>query len=154
MFDITNQSHLTMLKNEVLTDPIGMGYNAVIDQTQNLLKLLNNPSSNIGDGTPGQETQISRPFSPQSLLDALDPTDFSSPQTSTGAANYAHMLIEIGAYSSIEQYKLKFISMFANNSNTVEALIAQIREISRAEAIFGEGTSITRNDWITARDNG
>jgi hypothetical protein len=152
-FDRTDPADLLALKTEVNTDPIGMGYAAVVANTAQLLKLLNDTDANVGDGTPGQETQVARVFDVLAMLDALDPTEYEAQQTVAGAPNYVHTLVEVGARFDISAYKTKFRSLFATNSNTVAALDAQVQAISRAEALFGVETVISRDDWIAARDS-
>lgn len=146
-FDRTDPADLLALKNEVNNDPIGMGYAAIVDQTALLLKLLNDPDNNVNNDT------AARDFTAQALLDALDPRELDSAQTEGGAAQYAHMLIELAAYSDISSYKTKFRGMFAGNSATVTALDAQTKDLSRAEVLFGTDTTISRDDWIAARDS-
>jgi hypothetical protein len=155
-FDRTDPADLAAMKSEVETDPIGMGYAAVVDQTNQLLKLLNEVENNVGDGSPGQETQVSRVFDVSALLDALDPTELDDNQTETKAADYVNSLIGAAGGEegfSIAPYKAKFRSMFGGQSNTVAALDAQVQDISRAEALFGIGTVITRDDWFAARNS-
>lgn len=146
-FDINDPADLLALKTEVNTDPIGMGYAAVIDQTNLLLKLLNDPANNVGGDT------AARPFDALAMMDALVPADYDSPQTALGAPNYVHTLVELAAYESIAAYKTKFRELFAANSDTVTALDAQTSPLSRAEVLFGQGTVITRDDWAAARDS-
>lgn len=145
-FDRTDPTDLATLKNEVNTDPIGMGYDPV-GPTQQILKLLNDPVNNVGGET------AARPFDVSAMLDALDPTEFDAQQTKLGAPNFVHTLVELGAYDDISPYKTKFRSMFAANSATVVALDAQTVSLSRAEVLFGQGTVISREDWLAARDS-
>jgi hypothetical protein len=148
-FDVTDAADLAALKTEVNTDPIGMGYDPT-GPTATLLKLLNDPSLNK---TPAPDNTASRPFDALGLMDALDPSDYDSPQAGTKAAEYTHMLLELAAYSDISTYKTKWRSQFAGNSATVTALDAQEADLSRAESLFGQGTVISRDDWTTARDS-
>lgn len=145
-FDSTNPADLLALKTEVTTDPIGMGYDPAAPTAQ-ILKLLNDPASNVGGDT------ANRPFDAAAMMDALDPSDFDAQQTVTGAPNYVHTLVELAAFNDITPYKAKFRSLFAGNSATVVALDAQTVALSRAEVLFGQGTNITRDDWIAARDS-
>lgn len=148
-FDRTNPTHLQELKDEVNVDPLSMGYAAVLDQTNQLLKLLNDPASNVGGDT------TTRLFDPEALLDALDPADLESQQTNTAAAEYSSMLISshlIGGLD-METYKVKWRGMFQSNSLTVQALDAQTTALSRAEVLWGQFTQITREDWFAARDS-
>lgn len=144
-FDRTNPADLQTLQDEVNLDPIGMGY-ASAQNTSQLVKLLNDPDSNVGGET------ASRYFDPFALMDALDPTDYESPQTVAGTPNYVHTLVELAAYGDISPYRDKFKSMFAANSATVTALDAQNVTLSRAEVLFGQGTILSFVDWYAARD--
>jgi hypothetical protein len=148
-FDNTDPVQLALLKAEVNSDPIGMGYAAVVTQTQQLLKLLNDPDNNVNGDT------ASRVFDVAAMMDALNPTDYGSQQTSLGTPDYVLTLVNIEGRESrdISIYKTKFRSMFAANSATVTALDAQLADLSRAEFIFGQGTVISRTDWTTARDS-
>src|SRR5210317_532598 len=145
-FDRTDPADLAALKSEVNTDPISMGYDPA-GNTQALLKLLNDAANNVGGDT------ASRPFDAAAMMDALDPADYDSPQAGTKAAEYTHMLLELGAYQPINNYKTVWRAQFAGNSATVTALDAQNVALSRAEVLFGQGTTITRDDWIAARDS-
>lgn len=145
-FDTTNPADLAALQSELVNDPLSVGYAAAQGVTAQILKLLNDPANN-----PGGES-ASRPFDIFALRDALDPTDYDSPQTSAFAAQYTHFLAELAAYSSIESEKLKWRSMFAGNSATVAALDAQNVLLSRAEVLFGQGTTISKADYVAARD--
>ena len=139
-FDRNDPAQVLALFNEWNLDPASVGY-ATSNNTVQLLNLTNEPENN-----PGGET-LATPFSPQSLMDALDPTEYESPQTVAGAPNYVHTLIELGAFNSIEPYKAKFRSMFAANSATVTTLDAQTVPLSRADVLWGYETNITRDDY-------
>ena len=145
-YDINDPADLAALKSEATTDPIGMGYD-INGATQQLLKQFNDPALNVNGDVSA------RAFSAESLMDALDPTEFDSPQTQAEAAQYSHILVEMAAYSDIEPYKAKWRAMFAANSATVAALDSQTSALSRAEVLFGAGTNISRDDWFAARDS-
>ena len=146
-FDRNDPGQLQELKDELL-----LAAYAGITATAQVLKLLNDPAENDGTGgrTPGNET-ITLEFDVRAMLDALDPTDYDAQQTVTGAATYTHTLVELGAYDDIASYKTKWRSMFAANSATVTALDAQVRALSRSEALWGAGTTIVRDDIAAAR---
>jgi len=148
-FDVNDAADLLALKTEVNDDPISMGYASVVDITQQLLKLLNDPANNVNSDV------ADRVFTAESMMDALDPTDYDAQQTVAGTPDYVHTLVEMGGSAGIDisTYKAKFRSMFAVNSGTVVALDAQTSPLSRAEVLFGQGTTLTRNDWIAARSS-
>jgi hypothetical protein len=145
-FDRTDTADLAALKSEVNTDPIAMGYDPA-GPTNPLLKLLNDPANNVGGETSA------RVFDVLAMMDALVPAEYDAQQTVTDAANYVHTLVELGAYESIEPYKMKFRGLFAANSDTVTSLDAQTTALSRAEVLFGQGIIISREDWFAARDS-
>ena len=142
-FDQNNPVHLAALQTEESADPIGMGY-AAANNTNGTLNLFNDSDNNVGGET------ANRIFDSAAMLDALEPTEFEAQQTSAGAAEYTSTL---AAYGNIENYKVKWRGMFAANSDTVVALDAQTSPLSRAEVLFGQGTVISKSDWITARDS-
>lgn len=143
-FDNTSAADLTALKNELTTDPIGMGYNLNGSKSK-VVKQLTDPGLNVGGDV------IARPFTVASMFEALDPADFQANQTNTKAAEYTHILVEYGSAGySIEPYKTKWGAMFAGNSTTKTALDAQTQPISRADVLFGDGSRITENDIALA----
>jgi hypothetical protein len=146
-FDRTDPADLAALKTEVTTDPIAMGYDPT-GATTLILKLLNDPAVNVGGET------AARPFDVAAMLDALDPTELDAQQTTVGTDGYVQALISssLGGVD-IEPYRAKFRALFAANSATVLALDAQTAALSRGEVLFGQGTTITRDDWIAARDS-
>lgn len=142
-FDRENPTDLTALYNERTQDPVGMGYPANDNQ---FIRVINSADDNVGGETTG------RPFDVDALLDALDPSELGDQQTVAGADTYTQLLTDLAtAGRSIETYKVKWRSMFAANSATVTALDAQVRGLSRAEVLFGEGVKLVVDDWIAAR---
>jgi len=146
-FDRSNPADLLILKTEVNTDPLGIGY--PLNNPTQIIKLINNPASNLGGET------TNRAFDAAALLDALDPQDFSANQTSAEAAAYTQTLVSASRFGGvdIEILKPKWRGMFAGNSSTVAALDAQTMALSRAEVLFGQGTTLVRDDWFAARDS-
>jgi hypothetical protein len=147
-FDRTNSADLTALKTEVNTDPQSIGYNAS-GSTQGILDLLNTASSN----TTGATT--TKPISDLIVAEVaaeIDPTEYS---LLTGyAQEWVKSMINQNSEASLIAYKDKFLDLFGAGSATrtnVQALLSPAA--SRAEELFGYGTVIDRNDWITARDS-
>ena len=84
-FDQSNPAHLLELKTEVETDPISMGYAAVADQTQPLLKLLNDPANNVGGET---STTL---LTSEVLLQVIDVSEYgSNPVGASRAGGYQY----------------------------------------------------------------
>ncbi len=151
-FDRTNPADLQALQTEVNTDPIGMGYAAVIEQTTLLLKLLNDPANNVG----GETAQAI--LSPRLILDVISPDDLTpSGQFSQGELEWVKMLVHYGLIegdpdANLEQFRAKFTNVFPANSTTRIDLVSRTAPLSRAEVLFGQGTELTREDWFAARD--
>ena len=148
VFDRTNPADLLTLKTEVNTDPIAMGYAAAINSTSQLLKLLNDPDNNIG----GETTNVE--LTAEVLLDVIDTGDFASNQVDQGERDWIKMCFEYALQGiSIEKYRAKIQGIFQANSTTNTNINNLTRVLSRAEVLFGAGTTIVRDDWIAARDS-
>lgn len=149
-FDVTNPADLLTLKTEVADDPLSMGYNPDVS-TQQLLNQLNDGDKNVGGETTGDKLTASL------LLDAIvaNPDDMTiGGQFTQGESDAIKMVL--GATSlgeNIERYRAQITGMFAANDDLRLQLEAQLRLLSRAEVLFGEGTNISRTDWITARES-
>ena len=147
MFDRNNTAHLLSLQQEVLLDPITMGYAAVVDQTNKLLTLLNEGDDNVGNETVNIE------LSAEVLLDVIDTGDFASNQVDQGERDWIMMLFNYALTGDeIEKYRAKVKSIFSASSQTIANIDALIRKLSRAEVLFGQGTIISKADWFAARD--
>jgi hypothetical protein len=136
MFDRTDPADLQALQTEVNTDPISMGYAAVVDKTKELLDLLNNPSNNVGGETAGAE------FTHEVLMQTWEPK---------GTLNEHLPWIEA---LTREADPRPYESIYRANASpaSITALDALIVPLSRAEVLFGQGTVITEADWFAARD--
>lgn len=145
-FDRTNPADLAALHAEVNNDPILMGYAAVIDNTTQLLKLINDPGNNAGGETAGVQLTVGL------LLEHMLPSDFDAVQVSDGERRYIESFLGRDFSLNIERYRPQIVAAFRANSTTVSNLNALSRPLSRAEVLFGEGTVIVRDDWIAARD--
>lgn len=158
-FDINDPADLATLKNEVLTDPNAYGY--VPESTQaGVLDIINLKRPSI---------TVSKPY--------ISPTDVRS-TTTYGA--YNNLAIDEQEWlrwitadtSGLENLKVTqdlrdrltgalggsqtgdSIWAAANDDDMEPAMLALIDiDGSRAEELFGFGTVISRNDWITARDS-
>ena len=149
MFDATDPADLLALKTEVNTDPIGMGYDVNANVTT-LMRLLNDPANNVGGETVGES------FTPRLMLDVLEPGDLTTGgQFTEGEQTWIRLLMESSATldDDIELFRAKFISVFPANATTVTNLAARLRDLSRAEVLFGEGTTLSNQDWFAARDS-
>lgn len=145
-FDRNNPTHLTQLKDEVTNDPLGMGYNPD-GNTNQLLRLLNDPDNNVGTETIGKLLTV------ELLHDALVPQDIDSAQVTDGERRYLESFLCREFEINIERFRTKIRALFQSNSATVTNLDAQTRKKSRAEVLFGVDTIIEPGDWYIARDS-
>jgi len=137
-FDRTNTVDLQLLQDEVLLDPISMGYAALpYSDTKKLLKTLNESIANVGGETAGPI------FSHEVLMDTWE---------AKGALNEMLTWIEVLAREEgdITRYEAKYRANCGNDS--LAALDAVTVPLSRAEVLFGQSTVISKDDWYAARD--
>lgn len=147
-FDKTDAADKLVLKNEVNNDPLGMGY-LVSGNTDKLLDLLNNSAKNLSpvDG--------SAPMTARNLLDiVLSETIGSTVQFKI------QLIFEAtgGLISDLSEFKAAVSGLDSGLSAKIALLV---RPLSRAEALFSvddlngvkEFTTITKADWIAARDS-
>lgn len=146
-FDRFNQDHLNQLKTEVVNDPITMGYGDIGNTSQNR-RLINNPASNVG----GESVQTM--LTVENLHKALEIADYTSTQVGDAGRSYLENFLAMPFETEIEQFRAKIESIFQANDPTRTNLDNQNRTLSRAEVLWGEGTDISKDDYITARDSG
>lgn len=147
-FDRSDPTQLQELTNEITLDPMGMGYSydPQTSSTTQILKLLNDPVNNVGGETVGSLNVK------QFLLDILDPNDLTvGGQFSQGDLEFVKMVIESSAFieEDISEFIPKLTTTFTNGA-TQTGLQSAVRVLSRAEVLWGEGTTITRNDILAA----
>ena len=150
-FDRTSAADLAALKTEVNTDPIGMGYDTNAN-VNTLIGLLNDAASNIGGETTGA------PLTARSLWEiCADNTDDLTPhgQFSVGDQFVVQQFFEVAGSpdTDLSWGRARFRSLFPAADGIVSALDALQRGLSRAEVLFGEGTSLSQQDWFAARDS-
>ncbi len=149
-FNRTNPADLLALKNEQATDPIGMGYAAVDGQTQKTLDLFNAPDLNVESPRPttGQRLTVSILLEIPALAVDLDHN-----QVSEGEKIFITSFMNRDFDADIERWRAQIIEALRSQSDTVTALNALVRDMSRAEVLFGVETVISKQDWIAARDS-
>lgn len=145
-FDRNNPADLLALKNEVTLDPLGIGYD-VNGSTQTILDLLNNAASNLGGETGPDLVSASK------LLNAIFPESISAQDQFK-----IQLAFEISAGPSEDLSSVA--DLIAGLSPNLATAVASItRSLSRAEVLFSnaestyETVTITRDDWIAARDS-
>ena len=139
-FDNTDPVQLQELNDEVYLDPIGMGYaSAPIEKTKELLNLLNDPANNVGGETDGPI------FTHEILMQVWKPKG-----TKEEGGPWIEALAAGATTGSTTTDEQQF-RVFASDESTT-ALDAIITALSRAEVLWGQGTTITEDDWFAARD--
>lgn len=150
-FDRTKAADLAALKSEVNTDPLGMGYAAVIGNTLAVLNLLNDPANNVETPKPTGAAAISA----NRLLELIYPEAISSQD------QFKLQLVFEGS-SGLDADVSNFRTQIAGLSTALNnAIQAEVRDLSRAEVLFGgvdangvyETVNINRDDWIAARES-
>lgn len=152
-FDRTSQDDLNTLKTEIETDPLNVGYQAQSGNTSRILERVNG-----GEFNPGPEVVTQR-LTPKLLIDACvnNATSLTvGGQFTQGELEALKLIVEASATleDDIEEYRLAVESFWQANDPLRQALEAQTRKQSRAEVLFGIGTTISSSDWFAARDNG
>ena len=149
-FNRNDPADLLALKNEVNNDPIAMGYAAVVDESlTELLLLLNEP---INNATPEDGATT---LTCEDLLKMLFAENISA-----GDQFRVQLIFEMteGADSDISRFKPEISALDTGLANAINA---HTRALSRAEILFSdpdvngvkEFVSISRDDWIAARDS-
>ena len=137
-FDKENPVHLQGLQDEVTIDPISMGYLALPStDTKKLVNALNESTSNVGGESAGAV------FSHEVLLATWEPK---------GVLNEMTPWIEalVRDTGDVVPYEAKYRANCGTGS--LAALDAIVQPLSRAEVLWGQGTTITNEDWYAARD--
>lgn len=153
-FDKTNASDLASLKDEVQSDPEGVGYAAVVEQTSLLLDLLNLPENN-----PQASDEVNVPFDEFLIIDAIDEINAGEYDALTGRdKTIVDAIIQSGISTpnvlKFGPVKKLFRRAFGTGSTTWgNVKDDRKRQASRAEALFGRDTVLSREDWFAARDS-
>lgn len=151
-FDKTNTVDLVTLRDEELNDPIGMGYALVTGITRKTMDLLNNPLKNIGL----EETDET--LTSDLLLSSIEPDDLTIDVSkfTQGKSDWLAMLLAAseGLTADLTVNRDKILALFNETpqTTTYTNLAALKRRLSRVEVLFGEGTVISKTDWVAARD--
>ncbi len=147
-FDVTNPNDLAALQSEVINDPLNINYAQWIDaSTVQFMLLLNDAANNPVVVTTTVELTTGV------LLDIMVPDDLGAQQVNDGERRYIEALMNRPFNESIERWRSQIRNAFRLNSDTVLAIDALIRPISRAEVLFGVNTVLTALDWAAARDS-
>jgi hypothetical protein len=141
-FDRSNQDDLTALRNEILNDPLTLGYAPESGDIRNITELIN-----------GGGRSVTKPIEMLTVAEisgAIDSAEFAS--LAEYNKEWVKSVINQPADSPVSRYRVKFLSVFGSGSPTrlaVQALLSTTG--SRAEELFGIGTKISKEDWFAAR---
>ena len=138
---LTN-SQLAVLSTELKTDPIAMGYN--LTETLFNLRKLNRGKQNVG------LESVPRSITVFLFLKHVVPADIAT--LSESGKLYLTALLSQPLDTDINNLMSKAYTFLPANSATETKLSGLTRRLSRAEVLFGEGTSITKADFIKARE--
>ncbi len=156
-FDNTDATDLAELKSEVEVDPTGLGYAAVIAETDALLALLNDKNPATLLERPGIDPAQVRS---QTTFDAyndlsIDEQEWIRWMTGANAAsNGTSLKVTTDLRARLTGPDNASIWSAATRDAMNAAMLAIIDvPASRAEILWGFGTSISRADWFAARDS-
>lgn len=156
-FDNTDATDLAELKSEVAVDPEALGYAAVVDETDALLSLLNDPNDATLLPKPGidpAEVRAATTFDAYNDL-SIDEQEWIRWMTGANAANNGSSLrVTTDLRARLTGPDSASIWSAAERDAMNAAMLALIDvPASRAEILWGYGTSISRADWFAARDS-
>ncbi len=154
-FDVNDPADLAALKSEIETDPLAHGYDP--NDTAQLLGIINDVAQNLT--VPSTVERSLDDVAIPEVSEVIDEAEYAAlgeydkDWTKTFIAQPAGGS-EGTANITLRPFKGKFLEVFPNGSNTRAAAQALLTvEGSRGESLFGFGTTITRSDWIAARDS-
>jgi len=149
-FDRNDSADLQALKDEANNDPVNVGYAAVIDDTNALLALLNDPANN-----PGGETGVPALMAGE-LWEIIAGDSATATQFEFNISNLFAMVDTPD--TDVSDFRDGVLGLGDNQVNT--AINARTRPLSRGEVLFAgtepngntEMVTISRDDWIAARN--
>ena len=136
--------NIAELKTELETDPLGMGY--ILTETEHNLVLLNKRGKNLGGETEKKTLTV------KILNKHLDLAEFSAL-----SADYKEYILAIAGKpegEEIPRIKSKIKDIFGSGSLTFTGIQSEVRNLSRAEVLWGEGVTVTKKQLREALENG
>lgn len=147
-FDRTDPIQLGQLKSEVENNPVLMPYDPQI--TAKVVGPINDPDLNTG---PTESTRDIDDVAVTESSEIIDPGEYAALLEYDKI--WVNTMIVVGDVpKKLRPYKSKFLQIFPNNSVTRDAAIAllTVDNSSRAQHLWGWGTTITDQDWFAARE--
>lgn len=156
MFDRNNPAHIQALQSEINTDPIGIGYNPANGDTGELLGLLN--AKNYTVGKPKISSAAIRSTTTYDAYDTLSIDGQEWIRWMTGSNGFDEESVtvtdDLRQKLAGDPTAIQSIWATAHRDEMNAAMLALIDVTgSRAEVLFGYGTSISREDWFAVRDS-
>jgi hypothetical protein len=152
-FSADNPTHLQELKDEITNDPLALGYAAVLTETPLLLALLNDKNPAYIVSKPkisAAEVRAAVTYDAYNNL-AIDEQEWLRWITGSNGVNEESLVVTPDL-----RLQLTSGSTFWAVSNRTEMQAAMLAIIdvpgSRAEVLWGFGSTISRAAWFTARD--
>lgn len=157
-FDRNDPDDLLSLKTEVNTDPLGLGYAAVIDSTNELLGLLNGKehSPTFIVSKPNISSALVRGTATFDAYDNLlaDEQEWLRWMTGSNGFNEENIVVTADLRARLTGPGSASIWAVADRVEMNQAMLDLIDVPgSRAEVLYDYGTVISRDDWIAARDS-
>ena len=159
-FDRNDPADLATLKSEVNTDPLALGYNASSGDTGLVLETINLVRAQFIVSKPAIDPADVRAACTYDAYNnlSIDEQEWLQWMTGSGGGGGAESLVVT------VDLRLQLTDAEGNGTASVwavadrEAMNAAMLSLidingSRAEDLFGQGTVISRADWIAARDS-
>ncbi len=156
-FDNTDAADLAALKSEVEVDPTALGYAAVVAETDALLALLNDPNPATLVSKPAIDPAKVRSATTFEGYDGLtiDKQEWIRWMTGANGANGGETLIvtpDVRTQLTGPGTASMWAAADRDEMNAAQLALIDVPG-SRAEILWGFGTSISRADWFAARDS-
>lgn len=154
-FDRTDPADLLALKTEVNTDPDSLGYNASVTQ-EGVLDVINLPRSAYSRPKDKVSSAVIRSGTTYDAYDglAIDEQEWLRWMTGSNGAVEENMPVTPDLRERLIGDGGTSIWAPADRTAMETVMLAIFTsDGSRAEDLFGVGTSISRDDWIAARDS-
>lgn len=136
----TSSLDLQALRNEVVNDPLKVGY---ADSNKDPTAVSNqlNLRSGVGSGTI-----LRNDVQAKEIFNSIDPTDFAA-LSSLQLQKLQFVLSQGSLDATGSNLKTLFVGVFSGMQNTINNINALVSRVgSRAEVLFGAGTVVGFND--------
>ena len=143
MFDPSKPAHILQLSTELNTDPALVGYDLAGSSRFNL-KRLNNGALNTGGETTRKTLTVAR------LYKAIDLTELDG--LTAPMERLILSMLNKSVEEDISALENTVKTVFGASSVTYVAITNQMRTLSRAEVLFGEGSYVNKQAFVKARD--